>query len=41
MVFLKNIDLTPGLDGKSAYDLAVEEGFGTVNEWLRKEEGVC
>lgn len=31
---------TPGPDGKSAYDLAVQEGFaGTQTEWLKSLEG--
>ena len=32
---VKNINLIPGDDGKSAYEIAVENGFeGTEQEWL-------
>jgi phage minor structural protein len=32
---LKNIELTPGPDGKTAYEIAVENGFtGTEQEWI-------
>lgn len=34
------VQLQGGADGKSAYDIAVEEGFeGTVQEWLESLKG--
>lgn len=37
---IDDIELTPGADGKSAYELAVEEGFiGTLDEWLDSLQG--
>lgn len=43
--YLKDIALhggggTPGADGKSAYEIAVDEGFqGTEEEWLESLQG--
>ena len=38
MATLKGPPGTPGQDGKSAYQLAVENGYGgTLEEWLKSE----